>query len=127
MKALVEIKLNKEFPNIVSQSITASVYEDVIDTILEDFGYTLLLVSKFQGYESLPQNFTASNMSNVTFVSVVIELEEQQILNFENYEKVIIGKVLDALGTKYLKIIDLPGKDDDNFLFFGSDEYDDDH
>jgi len=121
MKALVEIKLNKLISDVRIKQLNSNVYEDVIDTLLEDDGYTLLLVSKFVASQAHVKNFTASNMPNVTFVSLVIELQEEQILNFESYENVILGKVLDELGTKYLQIIDLPGEDDDNFLFFGSD------
>jgi predicted subunit of tRNA(5-methylaminomethyl-2-thiouridylate) methyltransferase len=121
MKALVEIKLNK---NISAAEISEKTYEDVIDQILSDNGYDLTDVSVFAGVQPKYELFSETNLKNATFVSIVLELEEDQIKDFENYERLIIEKALEALGTTYLKIIDITKGDDPTSLFFNNDNDD---
>ena len=122
MKAIVEIKLNKRIKNVSISSPGNQIYEDVIDQILVDGGYELIEVSPFFGNPDNHRDFTESKLKNVTFVSLVIDLEENQIKDFEKHEHDIIGLALDNLGKKYMDIIDVSIDDDTTSLFFNDED-----
>lgn len=102
MKAIVEIKLNE---NIEVSMVDYKTYENVIDQILEDGGYQLIDVVPYDGNPDNHRDFTESKLNEVTFVSLLIDLEENQIKDFEIHELDIMEKVLDILGQKYLDLI----------------------
>lgn len=112
MKAIVEIKLNKKIIGVPAQNPGTKFYEDVIDQILVDDGYEVIAVSPYYGDLDSHNDFKESNLENVTFVSLVIDLEKKQIEDFKKYDHDIIGLVLDDLGDKYMAIIDVSSDDE---------------
>ncbi|MFY0481678.1 hypothetical protein ACI6PS_03660 [Flavobacterium sp. PLA-1-15] len=107
MEAIAEIKIHSKIVVEREPAGIYKIYEEVIDSIVENEDYELLRV--------VPNNekrevaiFTGSELKNVTFASIVIDLTEDQIINFEANKRLIILKVLEVLGDCYLNEINKP-------------------
>lgn len=122
MKSIVEIKLNRQITNVGISTVNSKTYEDIIDQILEDGGYGLIDVAPYNGNPDNHRDFNQSKLRGVTFVSLLMNLDENQINDFENHEVDIIEKALHILGKKYLDIVDFTEDDGETTLYFSDED-----
>lgn len=105
MKAIVEIKTANKLEDVAVVPAGTEKYNSIVNDILQDKDFEVTDVQIFNGYADLEKEYTSMEIAEETFITVVIDLELEEINHFKLHENTIINKAMNSLSSRELDIV----------------------
>lgn len=118
MKALVELKTDKKLEDIAIANAGTEKYDLIVNEILKNVKFEIVDVQAFDGYPEVEKEYSSLEIPEATYISTVIELQNDEIENFKSYENQIIDKAIHSLTSRELDIMGASEYGKETFLFF---------
>lgn len=118
MKALVEIKTNTKIEDIAVVNAGTEKYNSIVNDILQSREFTVTDVQVFEKHPENDKEYPSMEVDEATYITTVVDLNQEEMEHFNLHENEIIGKIMEALNNRDLDILAASEFGTESFVYF---------